>query len=247
MSLAKTFQRLILPSVERLKAEFPQSFVYYQPKEDVGGDFYWYYKNGCSILVAADGTGHGVTGSYVHFMGHAFLTEIVERDGQTNPSRILSELDKRMRDIAKLKGLTSEMETIGMDVAVIRIFPEKEEVDFCGANLPCYVVRDGKTVILERTKRGIGGVHEPHSEAVFSTKNFRLKKGDMLYLSSDGYHDQFGGPDDKKMGNVRFSELLAEASHLGIVQQRNHLRRAFDDWKDGREQTDDVMVIGIQI
>jgi len=246
MSAAKEFQRLVLPSVDDLKTIFPRSFVYYQPKEEVGGDFYWLMKDDVIILVAADCTGHGITGSYVHFLGHAFLTEIVSQNSQTNPARILQELDRRMRATSQKKGQTGEMNAVGMDAAVLRIYSDQGELDFCGANLPCYIVRNGKLIHLPKTKRGIGSInHLPDTE--FTTLHCRVEKGDMIYLFSDGYADQFGGTEDKKIGNLRFTEALIAASYLPVQNQRAHLRKFFDDWKDGADQTDDVMVLGIQI
>jgi len=244
--LSRRFQRLILPNPEKFKAEFPNSFVYYQPKEEVGGDFYWYFRNGSVVVVAADCTGHGVTGAFVHILGHAFLNEIVETHGQTNPASVLTDLDKRMKSTAQLKELVSdEVDTLGMDMAILRINLEHTEMDFCGANMPCYVVRNGQMIVLEKIKRGIGSALR--SDEKFIAKNFALKRGDTIYLASDGYQDQFGGNRDKKLGSVRFQELLVETAEKPMGEQRAHIRKFFDDWRDGEEQTDDVMVVGIQI
>lgn len=241
-SLASNFQRLILPSPDFINSIFEENFVIYAPKEDVGGDFYWFYKNGAILVIAADGTGHGTTGSFVHLLSHAYLKDIIYADGTTNPSTILRSLHDRL---ITNRHNQSESETVSLDASIVRIYKDFSELDFCGANSPCYIVRDDNLTILPKSKGSIGGkLMEPKE---LNCVNFKLQPNDKIYLFSDGYADQFGGIDDKKFSYGRFRELLLDTRKLSMNEQRMRIESEFVSWRGLRKQTDDMMVLGLKI
>jgi len=240
--MAGRFQRLVLPSPDLINSIFSENFIIYAPKEEVGGDFYWFYKNGAILIVAADGTGHGVVGSYVHFLSHAYLKDIIQHEGTTNPKLIIESLH------AKLAGndqVLSESDTISLDASIIRIYKDFSELDFCGANLPCYIIRGDEMTILPKSRGSIGGqVMEPNT---LEYCNFKLQSGDRIYMFSDGFADQFGGPSDKKFTYTKFKDLLMRSSKLSMEEQRISIESEFVSWRGLRQQTDDMMVLGLKI
>jgi serine phosphatase RsbU (regulator of sigma subunit) len=249
---AKNIQQAILPSEEELKKHFQNHFILYKPKDIVSGDFYWIHEQGERILFAiADCTGHGVPGAFMSLMGNNLLKEIVTSKSLEAPSEILDELNLKILKTLKQDNKNTSAK-YGMDIAIISLDKEINKLEFAGAHNPLYIFRnlpageEGKECIqLKGDKRSIGSFSR--EEKGFTNHVFQLQKGDMLYLFSDGYTDQIGGPENKKFFSKTFKELLQNISEMDISQQKQLLENAFADWKGNKNQTDDILVAGIRV
>jgi serine phosphatase RsbU (regulator of sigma subunit)/HAMP domain-containing protein len=241
---AKRLQESILPPEKRIKDLLPDSFVFYRPKDIVSGDFYWFERSGGKVLFAAvDCTGHGVPGAFMSLVGHNGLNQVVKERGRTRPSEVLRDLN----DIA-FEALHKDREQYlvrdGMDMAFCSYDPETRVLDYAGANSPLYLVRGGEVVRYAPDKNSIGSFDLEGRG--FTDHRIVLQQGDMVYLFSDGYADQFGGPKGKKFLYRRFRDLLVEASTHPIDRQRGLLLDAFNQWRGAYEQVDDILVIGVR-
>jgi len=242
---AKRIQQAKLPKKEEIYASFPQSFVLFKPKDIVSGDFYFFYKNNESVFIAAaDCTGHGVPGTLMSMVGSEQLNKIISES--SNPSEILNLLNKGMK--TSLQQLDdSESTGDGMDIALCSVDTVTGVVKFAGANRPIWIVRKGQTEIeeIKGTKNAIGGFTEYNQK--FHVNEIKLQQGDTFYLSTDGYADQFGGAEDKKLMTKKFKQLLLNIQHKTMKEQENHLENFIENWKSGAEQVDDILVIGVRL
>ncbi|MBK7818797.1 MAG: tetratricopeptide repeat protein [Sphingobacteriaceae bacterium] len=249
INYALRIQEAILPSPHINEDLFEESFILFKQKDIVSGDFYWYNnKNGKKIVTAVDCTGHGVPGALMSMLGMTFLNEIVNHMGITTPAAILSELRDRVKDTLKQTGSEGESQD-GMDMALISVDSNTLQLEFCGANNPLWIYRleNGNTELIEidPDKRPVGyfrGLGIP-----FTNKEFQLKKGDRIYLFTDGFADQFGGPKGKKFKYKQLQGLLAVIAEEPMTQQFKILSETFDAWKGSLEQVDDVCVIGLKV
>ncbi|MBK7944652.1 MAG: SpoIIE family protein phosphatase [Flavobacteriales bacterium] len=241
---AKRLQDSILPPERRIKELLPDAFVFYRPKDIVSGDFYWMEQVGDRVLFAAvDCTGHGVPGAFMSLVGHNGLNQVTKERGVWRPGEVLKELN-RIAYEALHKDREQHLIRDGMDMALCSYDREKRILDYAGANCPLYVVRQGETMALPATKMAIGGF-EMNGRA-FEEHRVQLEEGDMVYVFSDGYADQFGGPKGKKFLYRRFRELLVEVSQQPPERQRRMLHDAFNAWRGAHEQVDDILVIGMR-
>ncbi|MEP7169873.1 MAG: response regulator [Bacteroidota bacterium] len=243
---AKRLQEAILPPVNFLKTFFPESFILYQPKDIVSGDFYWIGTSGNLVLiVAADCTGHGVAGSLMSMIGISLLNQIVNEKGITSPSIILDRLHSSV--IAALKQ-TEDDSHHAMDVAVCCLYLTKAHtntVHFAGANRPLWIARNTEMQSVKPDKIPIGGLYAERKEFISNT--VQLQVNDTLYIFTDGYSDQFGGEKGKKLMTKKFSEVLLSIQKMNMKEQEIFLKDYFEKWKGDNEQVDDVLVIGIRI
>ncbi len=254
INYAKLIQDAILPPKGEILRLFPESFLLFKPREVVSGDFYWFTIAGDLVYLAvADSTGHGVPGAFMSLIGSSLLNEIVIQKRILETDKILNELDAEIRKVLK-QGNNGEGARDGMDVALCTINLKTKELTFSGAMRPLYIVNStdenpaDKKFKLEEivpNKRSIGGDQQGRV-AVFSANKIKLKKGDAVYLFTDGYADQFGGPKGKKITNTRFKEALLSLQVLSMNLQGNLLEQDFLKWKGELEQVDDVLVIGIK-
>ena len=246
INYAKRIQQAILPHTRLLHQLFPNSFVYFKPLDVVSGDFYFLAeKAGWRIVGAIDCTGHGVPGAFMSLIGYNLLNRIIYEKNIVDPSRILTELDRLLRKTLQQENSNTND---GMDAALCAINRNGEQVLFAGAMNSLYVVQPGQA--LERvqgTRRPIGG-HEMYKGAhAFTTTALELPKETMLYLCSDGYQDQFGGPNGQKFMAKRFRQQLQGLAVLEPESQRQRLTERFDAWKGKQKQTDDVLVLGLRL
>ncbi len=242
---AKQIQRALLPSHEKLKSYYPESFIYSQAKDIVSGDFFWAHKiRGTVVIVAADCTGHGVPGAFMSLIGNQFLNEITSSIEIDSPDKALNFLDNRINVALKQDGAIGSSKD-GMDMAMIAIDSGNLKAQFSGANNPLYLVRNKELIIIKPTNESIGGYRDEKKK--FNLEDINLQIDDCLYVFSDGYIDQFGGPKNKKFMRSRFKKLLLEVNHLPMDKQRERIRERFLDWKGENKQLDDVLVIGIRI
>ena len=252
---AKKIQESILPQLNILHTQFSNSFVFYQPKDIVSGDFYWFTLAGDSkqttnetqlpylIIAAADCTGHGVPGAFMSMVGTNLLSHIVLEGEIKKPSDALTELDRRIKKALKQEDEQTESRD-GMDIALCSINKEKHILHYAGANRPLLIIRDRKLIEYTPTKLPIGGRHT--EDKFFQNHTIELCKGDCIYMFTDGYCDQFGGPNGKKFMKKKFYELLLNVSSENMQKQKNIIDEAINNWKGLMEQTDDMLVIGIK-
>lgn len=243
---AKTIQEAILPDHEKLSTYFNHYFILYKPKSIVSGDFYWIGKKDDKIICAvADCTGHGVPGAFMSLLGHNILENVVQRDTSTNPGAILSTLNQ---EIVNRFSVGKELQTVkhGMDIAIISVDERKQELEYAGAGNSLYLVRENKLTEIKADKMSTGIVQTDRETVQYTNHRFGLRKGDMLYLFSDGFPDQKGGPDKKKFYYQPFKDLLTKISDLPPEQQKQQLEETINRWMGNGEQVDDILVMGIR-
>jgi serine phosphatase RsbU (regulator of sigma subunit) len=239
---AKRIQNSILPKDNHITALFPDHFVLYKPKDIVSGDFYWISNcAGKKIIAAVDCTGHGVPGAFMSMAGSSLLNEIVNEKNITSPTQILNHLRERLMQTLQQTGADGESKD-GMDIALC-VF-DGNTLEFAGANNPLYLIRNKELQEFKSDKQPIG-VHAG-AEKPFTSAKIELQKGDTIYIFSDGYVDQFGGPNGKKFMSKRFKDLLLSISGLTLSEQKNALDKAIEEWKGAGQQVDDILVIGLR-
>lgn len=241
---ASRIQSAVLPPVDFLSEWGFDNFILYKPKDIVSGDFYWGSRKEDKIIIAAgDCTGHGVPGAFMSMLGHAFLDEIVNTIRIKNAAMILNVLRDEIIGTLKQKGNIGEARD-GMDISLIIFYPGEGKIDFAGANNPVYLIRERELKKIQGDRMPIG-IHAA-TGIPFSNQSMKIKKGDCLYLFSDGFADQFGGVHGKKFMYKPFQELLIGHHIKPMHQQKEILDSTFEEWKGHREQVDDVLVIGMR-
>ncbi|MBL4657534.1 MAG: tetratricopeptide repeat protein, partial [Flavobacteriales bacterium] len=244
INYARRIQTAILPPKTLVNAHWPNSFIFYKPKDIVSGDFYWSAERGDYALIAAvDCTGHGVPGAFMSMIGNTLLTEIHNDQSITTPSAALKHLHAGlMNSLHQDEGDTSS--TDGMDIAFCTLNRKTLELEYAGTHMPLYLVRDGK---LQETKGDKLVIGDQRFGDDFTNHEVQLEKGDTFYIFSDGFADQFGGPDRKKFYYARFQELLLDINKESMEDQGPKLEKVIVDWIGDHEQIDDIMVIGVRI
>lgn len=244
---AKSIQDAILPPVKYIQSLLPETFVLYKPKDIVSGDFYWLHKAGDKILLAAvDCTGHGVPGAFMSLLGYNLLEDVVTNNKLTQPAAILDKLNAATIEVLRQNVGESAVKS-GMDIALISIDTSKNELEYAGAHNALFIIRDNELTEIKANKLPIGNASTLVSGATFTNHSLKLQKNDIVYIFSDGYADQIGGPERKKFYYKPFKELLISMNGLSMDEQKNKLDEANTLWKGKRDQTDDILVIGIRI
>lgn len=247
---AHHIQNAILPSLKEIKDNFSDAYILYLPKDIISGDFYWFHhdhnKNTC-FVAAVDCTGHGVPGALMSIMGADMLNQYVREGRMTEPSGILYQLDQSVSRTLKQKSL-STLVNDGMEMALCKFSCEGGEMKliFSGAGRPLYIIRDGKVNTYKGSKKAIGG-NRYDEEKLFQQTEIPIRKGDLIYLFSDGYLDQFGGPENKKYLKKRFQELLLTNAHLPLEEQKKELHLELIKWQGTNKQVDDILVMGLKV
>lgn len=239
---AENIQRALLPPAEVLRAVFPESFILHRPKDIVSGDFYWIYDLPDRVYFAVvDCTGHGVPGAFMSFIGTSALNRAVTDLQLVLPSDILSSLSDQVSAMLR-SGQGADVKD-GMDLALCCYFKEKKDLHYAGAYNPLWVMRNGEMEIVKADKHPVGNLssHRP-----FTDHSIRVAPGDSVYLFSDGFADQFGGKDDKKIGTGKFRSTLVSMKDTPLRNQGAALTAFFDNWKGTAEQVDDVCVMGVR-
>jgi PAS domain S-box-containing protein len=243
---AKRIQNNILPSKEQISEHFDQHFIIYRPKDIVGGDFYFFTAIGTKkVMIVADGTGHGVPGAFLTMIGYLLLNQIINQMGITRPAEILNNLHKGVRATLKQDEEESTSRD-GMDIAVVVYNADTGVAEYAGANLPFYYYQDWEVHEVKADKKSIGG-EQLEEERIFTNHEIKLKPGDAFYLFTDGFVDQLGGPDDKRFSTRRFRDLIMRTQHESPNTQRALLNLEWKDWKEDREQLDDITVVGVKL
>jgi ligand-binding sensor domain-containing protein/serine phosphatase RsbU (regulator of sigma subunit) len=243
---AKNIQQSILPGNDDINRNFSQHFILYTPKDIVSGDFYWMHEDAERILfAAADCTGHGVPGAFMSIMGYNLLNETINENPKANPSGILNILNLKVLNSLKQYDRTSSAK-YGMDISLISIDKNKLTIEFSGAHNSLLIFRDNECIQLKADRLSVGSLVREETGS-FTNHAFTPQKGDMLYMFSDGYADQIGGPDNKKYFSTPFRELLQSISKLEMTAQKEILDQTITNWRGKRSQIDDILVIGIRI
>ena len=244
---AKRIQEAILPSKDQIFKKLTNTFILYQPKDIVSGDFYWFAeKNNYKILAVVDCTGHGVPGAFMSMIGHNLLHQIVSEKGIVDPAEILNNLHKGVQEALR-QGQNEVNTNDGMDVSLITINDITKEVKWAGANRPLVVIEsNGDFVKYDGNKFPVGGA-QLNINRVFTSQIIKVNNPAMAYLSSDGYADQFGGDKGKKFMVKRYHELLCKIHLYKPDDQKKELMNNFEQWRQNHEQVDDVLVVGIGI
>lgn len=243
---ARRIQTAILPSYSILDECLSDYFIYYLPKDIVSGDFYWMHEIDNLVMVAAlDCTGHGVPGAFMSIVGFNQLNNTVNVQKARKASDILNELNKGV--ITTLNENTSESSIKdGMDMALCVFDFRNKKVEFAGANNPMLLIRDNNIHKYKGDRFPIGAYIENRTQE-FTNIEIELLKGDVIYMFSDGYADQFGGPDNKKFFGKRFEQLLFEIHDKPMRTQKEILQMRLLDWMGDNDQVDDILVIGIRV
>lgn len=243
---AQRIQNALLPNQQELASTFTEYFIFYRPRSIVSGDFYWLSSNeNETVLVVADCTGHGVPGGFMTVLGKSLLDSVVNEGGQTQPDKILKQLDNQLLAALHAEGQNTIAD--GMDTSLFTYEKKNHRLLCSGAKNDMYLVRDKSLEVIEASKSPIGGsklhYRKPKS---FHAQRIDVQAGDAFYLASDGFQDQFGGAKKEKFTRKRFRELLTEISHLPMKEQGARLERTFTDWQGEEAQIDDVLVVGIR-
>lgn len=251
---AKNIQEALLPPLQNLHREFNDAFVLYLPKDIVSGDFYWFAKrNKKRFIASVDCTGHGVPGAFMSIVGNTLLNEIVTEKNITSPAEILNELHVGVKTALKQSGDSENERRDGMDIALCSLNEEGTVLEYAGANRPLWMFRKTKNgaesfEMIKANKFPIGGLEmENEVKRTFTNHEIPVEKGDLVYIFSDGYADQFGGEKGKKFMVGNMQKLVAEIYEKPIKEQEQLLLKNFISWRGEHEQVDDVLVIGFRI
>ncbi|MEW6468646.1 MAG: SpoIIE family protein phosphatase [Bacteroidota bacterium] len=244
---AKRIQEAILPPESLIKKYLPDSFVLYKPKDIVSGDFYWMEeKSGKVLFAAVDCTGHGVPGAFMSIVGYNQLKLAINKLDTTQPSKILDELSKGVSETLHQKNYEDATAKDGMDISFCSLDRKNNLLEFAGAFNPLYLIRDGELQEIKGNKFPIG-VFLGKEARSFTNHKLEVQKGDVIYIFSDGYADQFGGPKGKKFMQNQFKQLLLKIHQDPLDLQRETLDRRIEEWRGDEEQVDDMLVMGVRI
>ena len=260
---AERIQMSALPDKSILEKNVRDFFIFFRPKNIVSGDFYWFAPiENHTVITVADCTGHGVPGAFMSMLGISFLKEIVVKGYVTHPAVILKKLRKEVINALNQRGIYGEQRD-GMDMALISLDNKTNTIQFAGAYNPLYILREnghttpkqfkdfafmkGKTHTLYEVKGNKMPIAIYEKMDEFTNHEIKLKKGDLLYMFSDGYADQFGGPKSKKFKYKPFKELILNIAGQPMKEQEKILDKTFVEWKGDLEQIDDICIVGLQI
>jgi PAS domain S-box-containing protein len=263
INYARRIQTAILPAEKEISDYLPEHFVLYKPKDIVSGDFYWFahvtttiptdpVQKQITLIAAVDCTGHGVPGAFMSLVGSTLLNQTITDRSINHPSDALNYLNRELKKTLRRQVDESSIRD-GMDMTLCAIDTHDMKLEFAGANNPVFVLRKGELIELKGDKQPIGSdsdeVLKPFTNIVF-----QLEKNDVIYLFTDGYADQFGGPKGKKFKYSQFEELLQSVSTKPMGDQKARLDSAIEEWKafqkpngGSYEQVDDILVIGVRV
>ena len=246
---AQRIQAAITPDSEMVISKFRDAFIYYQPRDIVSGDFYWYtekkYLEGVmKILIVADCTGHGVPGAFMTIMGNSLINEIVNEMQVVQPDALLQELDRKI--IETLSSRNGQAIHDGMDMVVLMIDDRQKLIHYAAAHNPLYYVRKQKIVQIKGSKFAVGS-SQYKTQKIFKMHTIQAEPGDVFYVFSDGFQDQFGEKEKRKYMTRRFRNFLLTINRMPLQMQGNKVKSEFEHWKGNIPQTDDVLVIGFRM
>ncbi|MCE3279835.1 MAG: serine/threonine protein kinase [Bacteroidetes bacterium] len=236
---AKRIQDALLPEVKKLTTIFPESFIFFQPRDIVSGDFYWYEKFGDKVVIAcADATGHGVPGAFMSMIGSTLLKDITSRPHVTSPAYALEALDEEIKVLLKQHDPENENTQDGVDVVICEFDVKTYIARICSTKRSVFVVSKNELRLVKK---------ENSDNQQYETVDIQLEKGDTIYMFTDGYTDQFGGEKGKKIKSSNLKIMLEQIRSLPFEKQEMIVDRYFNRWKEGYDQVDDVLFIGFKV
>jgi serine phosphatase RsbU (regulator of sigma subunit) len=242
---ASHIQNAILPPTDLIDKLFPENFILSKPKDIVSGDFYWMTEKGKKIVITvADCTGHGVPGAFMSLLGITSLNEIVNIEGITKSIDIVKKLRERVIHSLQ-QGRKDVPITDGMDIALCVFDQERKIVQYTGGMNDLIYIRNGKLSVIKADHSSVCAFIE--NTGTFTMKEFEYLPGDVFYLFTDGFQDQFGGNYDKKYLSLHFRLTLLEIHKQPLSAQKEILERKLKEWMNDEVQTDDITVIGIRL
>lgn len=261
INYAKRIQDALITPPTKLKKLLPQSFVIYLPKDIVSGDFYWATEITTTkanqpneklvVFAVADCTGHGVSGAFMSIIGLKILNQSKIQPNVNSPAEALNYLNDELFKAINIHTEDDNVIRDGMDIALCSLklsesseLSESYLLQYAGANNSLYIVRNGVLLETKADKQPIGAYETDKS---FQNHEIELQKGDMVYLFSDGFADQFGGPKGKKFNYKQFKQLLINVSALPVDEQQKVLFENHNEWKGRQEQLDDICIMGVRI
>jgi len=248
INYAQRIQKAMLPTPNEIKKEIEECFIFFQPREIVSGDFYWFAKvENYLVMAALDCTGHGVPGAFMSMVGNDLLNDIVVKNQTILPNQILEELHKGVQNALRQRDTGNQD---GMDAAIVSIDKKNQKIYFSGAKNPLIYIENQEIKEIKADRLSIGGVYTQKKKPIqFTLHQLDTKNIKALYLFSDGYQDQFGGKFRKKIMLRNLKEYFLEIHRLPIAKQKELLKQKLDNWiKEGKEtQVDDILVIGMKI
>ena len=264
INYAKRIQQALFPQIEFLDNNFSDSFVFFRPRDIVSGDFYWMNKINNKIIIAvADCTGHGVPGAFMSLLGISFLNEIIPKNKNREAGEILDFMRQKIKTTLKQTGKNEEQKD-GMDIALCVIDNDKQKLQYAGAYNPLYIIRkqdklincnnldkyklikENDTALIEiKANKQPLAIHL--REEPFITHQINIEKDDKLYLFSDGFSDQFSRKNGKKFMSKNLKKTLINIYDSPMKKQLDILNKTLDNWQEGIEQVDDILIVGIQI
>lgn len=270
INYASRIQKSILLPENEIKKLLPQSFIYYQPRDIVSGDFYWFAEveeapllgepvekntellktsdSKVIIIAAVDCTGHGVPGAFMSLVGNSLLNEIINEKHIIQPASILKILHSGVLKALHQKEDDS-LSQDGMEMSLCSINLEKKCIEFAGAMNPIYIVKDNSVSIIKPDAHAIGGKSigaRKNTEVEFTKQVIPIEKNMSVYMFTDGFADQFGGPENKKFNTAQFKNLLLEIQSMDMGMQKLAIEQSIKKWRGDLKQTDDMLVIGLR-
>ncbi|MBE9467037.1 MAG: SpoIIE family protein phosphatase [Bacteroidetes bacterium] len=248
LNYAKLIQEATLPTKDYIKSILPNAFIFFQPRDVVSGDFYWFEKIDNLIFVAAvDCTGHGVPGAFMSMIGTTLLNEIVVESRTFDTSQILTKLNLGVIHSLNQKSDSNLIRNDGMDITICCINKKNHTVDISCAGQTCYVINDEKLSAIRGDIFFEGDIFPNRPKLKYTRHSIKIKKDTTIYMFSDGYQDQFGGEKSEKYLSKNLKKLLWENHKLEPKKQNEIINNEFNTWKKNHQQIDDVLVIGINI
>jgi serine phosphatase RsbU (regulator of sigma subunit) len=245
INYARRIQNALMASNKLLDDHLPEYFVMFKPKDIVAGDFYWAapLKDGF-LYITADSTGHGVPGAFMSLLNISKLNDAINQKRIHRPDLVLNEVKSEIIKALNPDG-SSEEGKDGMDAVLCKLDFTNLKLQYAAANNTFCIVRKGEMLLCKPDKMPVGKSHD--DSQLFTYNEIALEKGDMIYTFTDGYADQFGGPDGKKLKLQKLKNLLVSVATMDMALQKENIRKFFLDWKGDLEQVDDVLVIGVRV
>jgi serine phosphatase RsbU (regulator of sigma subunit) len=246
INYARKIQIAINPTEDDVKMHLPESFILYRPKDTISGDFPWFCKKNDAIYIAAvDCTGHGVPGAMMSMIGNLLLNDIINNTESPDPGGVLDDLHSAVVNTLKQKTSKSNS-TDGMDIALLKIIPEKNEVCFSSAHRPLYLIRNNELIEFKGDKFPIGGTQYDRKRVPFRNTIVKIERGDLLLMFSDGLPDQIGGDEKRKFMSNRIAEIALQNLNCSMIELEQKYNGIISDWMSNTKQVDDILLIGIK-
>ncbi len=248
LGYAQLIQQAILPSTTFIESKFADSFIFFNPKEAVSGDFYWYAeREHLQFFALVDCTGHGVPGALMSMIGNSLLNKIADDQKNDTPAKILEKLDKEVGLALKQSFDPNTTQQDGMDITLCQVDNKKKEVTIAAAMQKFMVVSNKETHFIKGDRFSIGGSFLENPNLSFTNHTFPISKGVKVYMFSDGFVDQFGGKKVEKFLTKNLKKLLKKNIHLPMKEQKAIYEQSFNEWKGENTQVDDVLLVGLEM